>query len=440
MISRDVTLLAVGAGPSSLGLAVALEELAPDLARDSLLLERERTAAWQRGTLMPWAQSQVSFLKDLVLMRNPRSRFSFLNYLHSVGRLVQFVNLATFTPYRVEISNYLNWVAESLESVQIDYGQAVQRIEPERDRTGTLTGWRTVLENGSSIRSSILVVCTGRDPWIPPVFRSLPAERVVHSTTYLQRIRDHSGNSRNGHAPQVVVVGGAQSSAEMLAAVMSDLPDCQATLVTRSVGFVNYQTSKFTNELYFPSFVDEFYQATASAQEQMLREMHQTNYGGLAPDLLESLYRRVYLERLSGASRISLRTMTDVVEGCMEGEEVVLTLFDRKTGASQDVSCDLVLLGTGFDRKMPALVRDLALRLGLSRIQVSRNYRLVVDFPATAACYLQGVNEATHGIADSLLSVVAVRSAETVTDILAFREEARATSAKTAQAVSLAGT
>jgi L-ornithine N5-oxygenase len=39
----------------------------------------------------------------------------------------------------------------------------------------------------------------------------------------------------------------------------------------------------------------------------------------------------------------------------------------------------------------------------------------------TAGCYLQGVNEATHGIADSLLSVLAARSGEIVADLSARR-------------------
>ena len=42
MANRDVELLAVGAGPSNLALAVALEELAPGLARDSLIIDRNR--------------------------------------------------------------------------------------------------------------------------------------------------------------------------------------------------------------------------------------------------------------------------------------------------------------------------------------------------------------------------------------------------------------
>jgi len=38
-----------------------------------------------------------------------------------------------------------------------------------------------------------------------------------------------------------------------------------------------------------------------------------------------------------------------------------------------------------------------------------------------ADCYLQGTNEETHGIADSLISVLAVRAGEIVEDILAHR-------------------
>ena len=77
MIDREVELLAVGAGPSNLALAVALEELAPDLAANSLIVERAAAVEWQPGLLLPWAKSQASFLKDLVTLRNPQSEFSF---------------------------------------------------------------------------------------------------------------------------------------------------------------------------------------------------------------------------------------------------------------------------------------------------------------------------------------------------------------------------
>src|SRR5256885_1136259 len=131
MTNRAVELLAIGAGPSNLALAVALEELGFDgLAESSLVIERERSIEWQQGLLVPWAKSQVSFVKDLVTLRNPRSKFSFLNYLHSVGRLDDFINMGSFTPYRVEISEYLRWVAESLTKVRLELGCECVSVEP----------------------------------------------------------------------------------------------------------------------------------------------------------------------------------------------------------------------------------------------------------------------------------------------------------------------
>ena len=62
MTNHEVELLAVGAGPANLALAVALEELGVDgLAENSLFIERGQTVEWQRGLLLPWTKSQVAF-------------------------------------------------------------------------------------------------------------------------------------------------------------------------------------------------------------------------------------------------------------------------------------------------------------------------------------------------------------------------------------------
>jgi L-ornithine N5-monooxygenase len=415
---REIELLAIGAGPANLALAIAIEELATDdIARNAMVIEQADTVSWQRGMLLPEAQSQVSFLKDLVTLRNPRSRFSFVNYLHSIGRLSEFINMGSFWPYRLEISDYFQWVANSLDKVRVEYGRRCAAVEPRRDDTGAVTGWLTRLTDGSTIGSRYLVVGAGRDPFVPTEFATLPAHRVVHSTEYLPRIAQLPKEV----AHRVVVVGGAQSSAEMFDAVQRDLPGCRPTMVMRSIGLKTYENSRFINELYFPSAVDSFFAARPQAQEQILREMHNTNYSGLAPEMLDRLYRQLYLDRLSGENRLRVVTMTDVTAACEDGDDVVLELTDRRSGTVEELRCDLVLLGTGFVRQMPALVRSLANSLGLSRVEVTRNYRLRIADAATGSCYLQGVNEATHGIADSLLSVLAVRAADIVEDILANR-------------------
>ena len=88
--------------PNGKKVSVALEELAPEVAENSVIIDRNETIQWQSGMLLPWATSQVSFLKDLVTLRNPRSRFTFLNFLRSTGRIDDFINAGSLAPYRLD--------------------------------------------------------------------------------------------------------------------------------------------------------------------------------------------------------------------------------------------------------------------------------------------------------------------------------------------------
>lgn len=406
----------VGAGPANLALAVAMEESgAPHLAKQALLLEQHPDIKWQRNLLLPWARSQVSFLKDLVTLRNPRSRFSFLNYLHQQGELDDFVNLSTFNPYRWQLSAYQQWVGEQLEHVGIRYNARTERIDPRYAHDGSISGWTVTLADGDTIGCRDLVVGIGRDANIPEVLRALPAERVVHSTQYSTRVAQLPSAGRPLRA---VVVGGAQSAAEMFMALHKDVPGCTPTLIMRSIGLQNYQTSKFVNELFYSSFIDDFYTMSQDTRLKVLDEMHVTNYAGLAPPFLDEIYSMLYQQRMLGQPRSVVRHMTEIVGAGMEDDEVVLELCDRKTGKVEPVRCDVVFLGTGFDPRMPAMVRDVADRIGLADISVSRRYRVDLGHAAWGAIYLQGVNEQTHGIADSLLSVLAQRSHEITADLL----------------------
>lgn len=414
----EVELLAIGAGPSNLALAVAIEELAPaDFARRCLVVEQHDDIVWQRGMLLPWAQSQVSFLKDLVTMRNPRSQFSFVNYLFETQRLHDFINMSSFLPFRLEISSYLQWVARSLSMVQVQYGRRCTRIDAIRSGAGEITGWLVELSDGSAVTARNLVVGIGRDPHIPEPFRCLGKEKVIHSTEYADRIGefDHAAPLR------VVVVGAAQSAAEILWETHQRMPASQCSMVMRSVALGYYQTSQFTNELYFPSYTDTFFAAGPEARQRVLHEMRRTNYAGVTPELLNTIYRQMYLERLTGQQRLRMITSVNITGAEQEGDEVVLTLTEQMTGRQAELRCDVVMLGTGFERKLPALSRTIADLVGVDEFPVSRAYRAMLPPHVTAGCYLQGTNEESHGIADSLISVLAVRAGEIVADLLASR-------------------
>jgi L-ornithine N5-monooxygenase len=413
--NREGEVLAIGAGPANLALAVAIEESGSDeLAKHTLLLERDPDTTWQRNLLMPWARSQVSFLKDLVTLRNPSSKFSFLSFLHHQGRLDEFINLGTFHPFRWEFSDYLQWVAASLKHVTIRYNTPTTQLTPSRDPDGTITGWTATLTNGDTIHTRDLIIGTGRAPHIPETFTNLPQHQVIHSTQYRTRIATIPKET----PIRAAIIGGAQSAAEMFYSLHETLPNSQITMIVRSIGLQNYQTSKFINELFFPSFTDEFYNSPPETRTQILKDMHLTNYAGLAPPFLDNLYTMLYQQKTLGPHRATIRAMTDVTAARTDGHDIILDLHDRKNGKTEPLHCDLVLLGTGYDPRMPPIISNLTTQLELTNITISRSYRLDLGDTTWGAIYLQGLNEQTHGIADSLISVLAHRSQDILTDLL----------------------
>jgi L-ornithine N5-oxygenase len=89
--------------------------------------------------------------------------------------------------------------------------------------------------------------------------------------------------------------------------------------------------------------------------------------------------------------------------GHREGLE--LTLRDLATGQQQTHRYDAVILATGYERRSH---RDLLAPLAgyLEDFSVDRNYRVLASPDLQASVYLQGFCENSHGLSDTLLSVL----------------------------------
>ena len=125
--------IGIGFGPSNIALAIALDEMQQAGAQNasSLFIERQAGFTWHPNMVLEHAHMQISFLKDLATLRNPTSRFTFVNYLHEKQRLQDFINLKTFFPSRHEFSDYFAWAAAQFEDRCV-YGEDVFEVLPEK--------------------------------------------------------------------------------------------------------------------------------------------------------------------------------------------------------------------------------------------------------------------------------------------------------------------
>lgn len=421
MQKLNYDVMGLGLGPSNIALAVCFEELLTEQKCFTLgFAERNQSVKWHGGILLPWSVSQVSFLKDLATLRNPKSEFTFLNYLHQTGRMDDFINLGTFTPFRTEISDYLAWAGATTVSSQKHFGHDCVGIKAiEND--GRVASWNISFANGAEAETRDLVVSVGRDLNIPAEFRDVQNGLVIHSENYLHEIAKFKG--RKGL--RVAIIGAAQSAAEVFKAVHSDLEDCRPTVIMRKAGFRYYDTSPYLNELFQPEYIDKFYNMSHQSRQDILDQMHSANYSGLAPYLLDDLYRMQYRERLEGHEVSRVLTMRQIVKATQSSDEVALELRETTSGDASTEVFDLVILGTGFKNRLPELmdgVRDHIATDGVAEFFISRDYQVDLKENVDAGIYLQGLSESTHGIADTLLSNLAHRSDRIVRSLIARRK------------------
>ena len=407
-------LVGVGFGPSNLGLAVAIHEhnTRPDVTRPiaAEFVELKAEFGWHTGMLIPGATMQISFLKDLVTQRNPQSAFTFLSYLTERGRLTEFINYKTFFPTRLEFHDYLTWAAEKVDAT-VRYGSTVTAV---REVDGffdiEITGARA-----GRLRARNVVIAGGLSPQLPAgVTRSA---RQIHNHEFLHDLKRLPSRKHDRY----VVVGAGQSAAEVAAYLHDMSPSVEVHGVFAKYGYSPADDSPFANRVFDPDAVDDFYSADPGVRRQLINYHRSTNYSAVDLPLIEDLYAREYAERVAGNRRLFLRGASSLFDTVEHDDGVRVDILHHPTGAIEQLDCDAVVYATGF---LPANLRgilgdlcdDVVMDEG-GRPMVSRDYRLETSRPTAGGLFIQGNTEHSHGLTSSLLSNIAVRSAEILQSI-----------------------
>jgi len=430
---NEFDVIGIGFGPANIAVAVAMEEM--NLPLRVKFLESERTAVWQKEMLIENSDVQNHPLRDLVTPRNPRSRFSFVNYLFEHGRLFEHLNLGMTFPYRIEYAQYIEWVASHFNHL-VSYNAPVTRIEMIRDEQGRGQGYRLMVGKEEYTARSI-IVGTGRTPFIPKSFQNILSPALCHISGYLRSM--HAVLSENPRA-HIAVVGSSQSAVEVILHLSDHYPDAQITGIMRSFGYRLKDTSPFTGEVYFPEFVDLFYNADHHGKNRLAKDLYYTNYGSVDGDVLDRLYRKMYMQKITNGQTIHVHRVADILE--VTAGEKEITLVTRKMEASEVLKekFDLVILATGFrnmginenEEPYPAILQHLLPYLEQEPngcIKVDYNYRIKTNdkVNADAFCFLNGLCESTHGMGDagsfSLLSLRAKAIVEALLQQVSQQQE-----------------
>lgn len=401
----------VGFGPSNLALAIALTEhnaqVTPDEAITAQFLERQPRFGWHRGMLIEDATMQVSFLKDLVTMRDPTSRFSFLCYLREQGRLLDFINHKNLFPLRIEFHDYFEWAAAQVDDL-VAYGRDVVGIRAAGEFFDVQDA------TGAVFRARNIVLGTGLRPSMPDGIRA--DDRVWHNSELLTRV-DTVADPR-----RFVVVGAGQSGAEVTAFLHERFPRAEVCGVFTRYGYSPSDDSSFANRIFDQTAVDEFYQAPEDVKRRLMGYHANTNYSVVDIDLIDELYRREYREKVLGVQRLRLFNVAKPVKVVRTSGGVQVTVKTLTTGVETVLDADVVVYATGYLPADPAgqlgEVARYCLQDEQGRLRVDRDYRVWTEPELGGGIYLQGGTEHTHGITSSLLSNTAVRVGEILRSIV----------------------
>ncbi|KAE9991140.1 hypothetical protein EG327_000381 [Venturia inaequalis] len=442
----------VGFGPASLAIAVALHDSleAEDADIPKLdgrlpkvaFLEKQSEFAWHAGMLLEGAKMQISFVKDMATLRNPRSSFTFLNYLHVKDRLVQFTNLDTFLPQRIEFEDYLRWCAGWFDDV-VQYRQEVVEVRPEKMRSGgklidsfTVFSRDTATQQITARRAKHVIICAGGRANIT---RPFPEKhpRLLHSSQYAYCMPKMLTDRQAPY--HIAVVGGGQSAAEIFNSLHSKYPNAATRLIIKSAALKPSDDSPFVNEIFDPDRIDPFFAKPEESRLSIIKSNKVTNYGVVRLELLEHIYQTLYMQRVRSSNEedwqhkiLAHRTIVAVDSDLDDSLRLHVARGEQsgtvngKGQVSEILDFDAVIVATGYLRDSHEWLLKPARHLlpggdvEGKKWEVTRDYKVKFEKGTVsddAGVYLQGCCESTHGLADSLLSILSVRGGEIVQSI-----------------------
>jgi lysine N6-hydroxylase len=351
------------------------------------------------GTLM-----QTEFYRDLVTPIDPTSRFSFLSYLKSKGRLDQFFCSSTIYPTRREFEGYFNWVANQLADLVFTTNVSSVDYDPESNL------FIVEAENERRYESKHIVLGCGAGP--KSTSASSQSARIIDVSALL---RFDFPNSLK----RVLVVGGGESAAECVNYLLDQYAETetQITWVTSETAFRALDTSNFSRETYSGSYARAFAALTKPFREKIIHDDRSVAYG-ITPLVAQALYQRLYRLKYftspgTANPSVHMQANTEVLEVHDEANGARVTARSLPTGETSVDVFDCVILCTGLDDEtvFHSPIIGAQLKSRISKNEASSGYAIAWDGPHDRMIFVQSQNTLTHGLGDASFVTAPARNA-----------------------------
>ncbi len=388
-------IVGIGVGPANLSLASLLYPR----NTENIFFDSKPRFDWHEGMQIPSSTLQVSLFKDLVTLSDPTSRFSFISYLHSRGRIYHFLNAQFDAVSRKEFAQYMHWASEENENVNFD--EEVISVDFDRDFV--------VKTKRRIVRTENISIGVGKSPKVPAFAHGKLGPTMFHTADFMRKAGDLKGK-------RIVVIGGGQSGAEavldLISRPESEAPD-HVTWVSRRTCFWPIDDTPFTNDLFMPSFLDYFSGLGKDQRADFIRKNILTS-DGVSESTLRDIYQRLYLqqfveERPGSAALLPNREVTQIAEH--QGRWMVIVRHGDHD-CEEFLQADMVILATGYQNASTAFLERVGSRIERegTEYKVDGDYAAVWNGPDDRRIFLQNAVVGQKGLADPNLSLLAWRS------------------------------
>lgn len=401
----------IGIGPFNLGLAALTQPLKKI---NTIFLEQKSEFNWHEGMLIPGSTLQVSYLADLVTLADPSSKFSYLNFLRSHNRLIQFGVHEQGYITRSEYNRYCRWVCKQLSN--LIFGYKVEYIHYDQNQDIFIISCYNKNNNTTqTIKARKLVVGIGSQPFLPCNAKDYLCDKVLHAADYMYR-RPEIAKSKN-----VVLIGSGQSAAEIFYDLLYQLNTIETPLhwYTRSDRFYAMEHSKLNYEMTSPDYIDFFYGLERGEKARLLKSQA-TLYKGINHQLINAIYDRLYslFTEEYDKQQIKIQAHAELISiGRGEDASYNLSFYHNAMHKKFTADAAAIILATGYTSRVPDFLgslENIIKRNADGSLQIKRNYSL----DDTNRIFIQNAELHTHGFNAPDLGLGAYRNAVIINTIL----------------------